>query len=186
MLDLVSMCAASRLRLSSTGRALHDDVGPLLAAAGMLLSSGEQAQALAALDQAMERVRELSQQLNPSPVDRMGLKNALERLVEQAPEIELDFKTKAKPSREEGSLLYEMTLYALRAAAEAGADLFRIEVTGDKNVIVRVIDDGNAKQRPKALAVPIALAEAMGLRVTIATRKSTIVSIAHAHRRSSR
>jgi signal transduction histidine kinase len=59
------------------GRMLHDEVGPLLAASGLRLqllkmdfpdASAHVDEVLAILDDAMERVRALSQELAPSPV----------------------------------------------------------------------------------------------------------------------
>jgi hypothetical protein len=102
--------------------------------------------------------------------------------MEKLPGITLDYQAKARPPREAGALLYEMALYALKAAAESGADTIILKVTGEKAVTVRVIDDGKSRQRKNVLAIPVALAEAMGLRVTITTGKSTIVSISHAAR----
>jgi signal transduction histidine kinase len=62
--------------LRSAGKSLHDDVAPLLAAAGLKLQlvrmdhpqAAEQVNdVLSTLDQAMEHVRQLSQKLSPSP-----------------------------------------------------------------------------------------------------------------------
>ena len=61
------------------GRVLHDDVGPLLSASGLRLqllkmdfpdASARVDEVLAILDDAMERVRALSQELAPSYNER--------------------------------------------------------------------------------------------------------------------
>lgn len=68
---------ASDNKLRRAGKTLHDDVGPLLAAVGLRLqllrmdhpeASEQVNQLLATLDEAMERIRALSQELSPSPV----------------------------------------------------------------------------------------------------------------------
>jgi len=65
-----------RAELLRAGKTLHDDVGPLLAAAGLRLqllrmdhpqTAERLDEVLATLEQAMERVRALSQTLSPSP-----------------------------------------------------------------------------------------------------------------------
>lgn len=64
-------------KLRRAGKTLHDDVGPLLAAAGLQLqllrmdhpaAADQVDELLATLDDAMERVRALSRELSPSPV----------------------------------------------------------------------------------------------------------------------
>ena len=67
------MSAQEKLRRA--GKTLHDDVGPLLAAAGLRLqlvkmdhpqAAAQVDEVLATLDDAMERIRALSQELNPT------------------------------------------------------------------------------------------------------------------------
>ncbi len=63
-------------QLRRAGKTLHDDVAPLLAAAGLQLqvlsmdhpaAASHVTEVLATLEDAMDRIRELSQQLAPSP-----------------------------------------------------------------------------------------------------------------------
>jgi len=63
-------------RLRQAGNILHDDVAPLLAGAGLQLqllrmdhpeAAAQVNEVLATLEDAMDRVRKLSQQLAPSP-----------------------------------------------------------------------------------------------------------------------
>lgn len=68
-------------RLRRTGQMLHDDVAPLLVAAGLQLqiirmdhpaAAAQVNEVLASLEGAMDHVRELSQQLAPSPFTPTG------------------------------------------------------------------------------------------------------------------
>jgi signal transduction histidine kinase len=63
-------------KLEHAGRVLHDDIGPLLSSAGLRLQllrmdypeTAERVREVTeALDQAIDRVRALSQELRPSP-----------------------------------------------------------------------------------------------------------------------
>lgn len=65
-----------RDQMKRAGKSLHDDVAPLLAGAGLKLqllrmdhpeTADQVNDVLATLDDAMERVRRLSQQMAPSP-----------------------------------------------------------------------------------------------------------------------
>lgn len=67
--------------LRQAGQTLHDDVAPLLAAAGLRLqllrmdhpeTAAQIDEVLATLDRAMDHVRKLSQQLAPSPFTPPG------------------------------------------------------------------------------------------------------------------
>jgi signal transduction histidine kinase len=76
-------------------RELHDDVGQLLTLIKISASSvlrhliGDQEQRLAALvrvaDEALGKVRNLSNMLRPAPLDSVGLIEAMHRLVERVP-----------------------------------------------------------------------------------------------------
>jgi signal transduction histidine kinase len=68
--------------LRRVGKTLHDDVAPLLVGAGLQLqllrmdhpeTAVQVTEILATLDDAMERVRRLSQELAPSPFTPTGL-----------------------------------------------------------------------------------------------------------------
>lgn len=186
--QLAAMCAEARAELANAGRALHDDIGPLLAGAGLWLSTDGESpavkEAMGALDRAMESVRALSQRLNPSPVDRLGLEKALILLAAREPRVHVFYETAAGWPREAGSSVFAMVAAAAEAALAASAREVIIRVTGSAKLTVRVEDDGRASGRKKALAVPMALAQAMGLVTAITTKQSTIVSIVYAHRRS--
>jgi len=186
--QLAVMCAEARAELANAGRALHDDIGPLLAGAGLWLSTDGESpavkEALGALDRAMESVRALSQRLNPSPVDRLGLEKALMRLAANEPRVHVFYDGAAGWPREAASAVYAMVAAAVGAAIAAKAREVTIRVTGSARLTVRVDDDGRVSGRKKALAVPMALAHAAGLVTALTTKQSTIVSIIYAHRRS--
>ena len=106
---LAELVAQKDWRLVQTGRALHDDLGQLLTAAGIRfeLLTGDLANLKSApqgtdafqealdsahsgaaelrtiLEQSLERVRTMSGDLNRSTADRLGLKTALARLCEK-------------------------------------------------------------------------------------------------------
>ena len=68
-------------QLRRAGQSLHDDVAPLLAAAGLQLqllrmdhpaAAPQVSEVLVTLEDAMDRIRKLSQQLAPSPFTPAG------------------------------------------------------------------------------------------------------------------
>ncbi|HXP84421.1 MAG TPA: histidine kinase [Bryobacteraceae bacterium] len=182
-----------------SGRALHDDVGPLLSAAGLHLQllrmdhpriEGDIERISAILDQAYERIRAVSQELAPSPVLRGGLKNALERLAELTAAahpgiaIKLNYKVAGELPVDAACALYE----AVHAAVAATAGPFaatRIAITakGAHQVSIRIVDNGRTRGRVKALRAARQVAEAQGLSMTLATKQDTIVLIRYAFRR---
>ena len=90
---LAELVAQRDWRLLEAGRFLHDDLGQLLTAAGIRLDllvnqSGTETAAEFTviqdlIEHCMVRVRTMSDDLNRSTADRLGLKAAIERLVEK-------------------------------------------------------------------------------------------------------
>src|SRR5450631_1520749 len=89
--ELALECVRVYAELRRAAGVLHDDVGSLLAVAGLRLqllsmdfpdASERAAEAAEAISSAMEHVRQLSRAVEPSPVRRTGLKNALLDLAE--------------------------------------------------------------------------------------------------------
>src|SRR6185295_11298799 len=91
---LVSTINAREVESDRVSRTLHDEVGQVLSAVGLQLDVlrldfQKQAPEIAPrtieiqkmLDLAMSQVRTLSYDLNPAVVERVGLQNALDRLV---------------------------------------------------------------------------------------------------------
>jgi len=194
---LAELYALIQLAATRSGRALHDDAGPLLSAAGFHLQSlrmdhpelaGPIDHVTGILDRACECIREVSQELAPSPVLRGGLKNALERLAAVASArgvtIQLSYQIAAELPLEHACALYDAARAALEAAAGAfGATRIAISARGIRQISVKIADNGQPRGRERALETARRIAEAHGLLVTIATKRSTIVSIRYALRR---
>jgi signal transduction histidine kinase len=190
--QLAERYAEARATIARAARAMHDEVSPLLTGAGMQLSlipadfnATPTAEALSALNDAMERVRALSELLNPSPAERLGLREAFAQLAEQDPRIELRYDSKARPAREVAAGLYEITVEAIHAAFAANARRVRLNVTGETDLRIRVLDDGTkTNKRMVFLRIAEALGNNSGIIVQIIQKKSTIVSIKYADRRA--
>jgi len=179
---------------NTAGRALHDRVGPLLMGAGMrlqLLSMDQPdtaeavAEVLSALDQAMEQVREVSQSLAPSPVYRVGLQAALEKLIEELQAdfhgtIRLKFSTNLKLELTFVVQLYDAIAAVLREAiARPGSNKVNVAVTGTKRLVTaRIQDNGRKALKPRDY-LPRLLAEEANFLFSQSTRKGTIVLIRH-------
>jgi signal transduction histidine kinase len=183
------------------GRLLHDEVGPLLSTAGLRLqllrmdfpaAADRVQEVMELLDEAMERVRALSQALNPSPAHRSGLKNALASLIDSSRErfpgtIRLLFSSPARPPADIAAAIYEAVKVAVADAVEhADATLIQVYVRGSKQMSVRVKDNGGAVRSHRALALAALLARHAGLIFDVQTGKGTIVNITHVLRRPSR
>ena len=192
---LATLCHLLETKLRSGSRQLPDHAGPLLSAAGlrlqMLRTDVPEAQAgldevTQILEQAIQRIRTVSQELYRSPADQIGLKNALFRFAEQNPWLSVSYSATAPIPPADAAALYQGAMEAATEALRAGASRVRISVTGRAGVRLRVIDNGRAKGREKALSVPRLLAEQAGLAFECSTGKSTIVSIRYAVRRTPR
>ena len=183
------------------GQVLHDHVGPLLSAAGLRLqllrmdfpdSVGRVREVMDALDDAMERVRALSQELNPSPVYRAGLKNALADLIDQHRQgfpgrIVFEFSTSLRLPVEAAVAMYEAAAVAIAEAAQHGeATRIDVSIRGAKAVTLSVKDNGKGRRSHRALAIAALLARHAGLTFEVGTGKGTIVTISYALRRPSR
>lgn len=114
---------------SRIGRVLHDEIGQLLTAAGLHLDAARQSrqpeeqrqqldEAQRVFEQAIVAVRELSQSLPPSMVQRVGLSFALERLVaryrgESAQRIRLLHDPRARLNARIGQAIFRIAECAL-------------------------------------------------------------------------
>lgn len=188
-----------RAALVRAGRALHDHVGSSLSAAGVQLQllrmDVPAAQtpidaALRALEEALNHVRELSQELCPSPAYRGGLKQALLRLsdrnVAKGCDVAVEYTATAAVPAEIAAALYEAARAAVEQAIQRGASRVRIVVRGASSLVVRIADDGRTPGRARALSVIRTLAHAQGLAFECSGGKGTIVSIRYAIRRPTR
>jgi signal transduction histidine kinase len=197
--DLARVCVQAQAELRRAGRALHDEIGSLLAVAGVRLQLlrmdvpdlAERTQELGeVLDRAMEAVRALSRDLDSSPVRRLGLKNALLGLAKRHGEarrrqVTVRYTVSGALPPEVAEVIYEASSRAVLAAAgRADVTSIRITAAGARSVTVRVADNG--KPRPdSSLAMAAMLARHAGLSFETATGKGTIVSIRYALRRPS-
>jgi signal transduction histidine kinase len=197
--DLARACVQAQAELRRAGRALHDEIGSLLAVAGVRLQLlrmdvpdlAERTQELGeVLDRAMEAVRALSRDLDPSPVRRLGLKNALLGLAKLHSEarrrqVTVRYTVSGALPPEVAEVIYEAASRAVMAAAgRADVTRIRISATGARSVTVRVANNG--RPRPdSSLLMAAMLARHAGLSFETATGKGTIVSIRYALRRPS-
>jgi signal transduction histidine kinase len=197
--DLARACVQAQTELRRAGRALHDEIGALLAVAGVRLQLlrmdlpdlAERTRELGeVLDRAMEAVRALSQDLDPSPVRRLGLKNALLGLAKRHSEarrrqVTVRSTMSGALPPEVAEVIYQAASHAIMAAAgRPGVTRIRITAAGARSVTVRVADNG--KPGPNSsLAMAAMLARHAGLGFEMATGKGTIVSIRYAIRRTS-
>ena len=194
--QIAALYVKARTLLVRAGRALHDDVGSSLAAVGVQLQllrmDVPSAQAridetLGILEATFTRIRDLSQELCPSPVYRGGLKQALLRLAEhhdsQGCHIAVKYFSTAAIPPVIAAALYEAGCAALEQALRQGATRVDIAVRGNGRPVLRVTDDGRKSGRARALAAIGGIAREQGLAFACVTGKSTIVSIRYALRR---
>jgi len=197
--QIAALYIQARAALVRAGRALHDHVGSSLSAAGVQLQllrmDLPQAQArineaLGTLEEALNTVRDVSQELCPSPAYRGGLKQALLRLADQRDSpgchIEMDYTASAQVPAEIAAALYEAVAAAVDQALRQGAANVKITVRGTGSLVLRIADDGRKSGRALALSIIGTLAREQGLGFECTTGKGTIVSIRYAIRRPSR
>jgi len=200
--DLARACVHAQAELRRAGRALHDEIGSLLAVAGVRLQLlrmdvpdlAERTLELGeVLDRAMEAVRALSQDLDSSPVRRLGLKSALLGLAKRHSgarrQVTVRFTVQstmpATLPPEVSEVIYQAVSQAVMAAAgRADVTRIRISAAGTRSVTVRVADNGKPSS-DSSLAMAAMLARHAGLGFETATGKGTIVSIRYAIRRTS-
>src|SRR5579862_2474244 len=120
--QIAALYVRARAALVRAGRTLHDHVGSSLSAAGMQLqllrmdvpqAEARIDEALRTLEEALNKVRDLSQELCPSPAYRGGLKQALLRLADQHNSrnchIDIDYAASAAVPAEIAAALYEVS-----------------------------------------------------------------------------
>ena len=182
-------------------RVLHDEIGSLLAVAGLRLqllqmdypeATESSAEVAAALDGAMKHVRMLTKELDPSPVARTGLKNALIDLANRyrdgyGVETQVKYTATALAAPEIAEALYLAAADAVNVAAfTSNVTRIAISAAGSRILVVRVSFDGNPRGVRARLAAAELLARHSGLALDVTTGKGTIVSIRYAMRRSAR
>ena len=198
---LAEACVDARAKLRYASRALHDDVGSLLAVAGLRLQllgmehpevAAHTREVAEALDGVMDRVRKLTRELDPSPVARTGLKNALLDLAEQSMmthggSVIVRYRATFRPPVEAAEAIYLAAGEVMAAAAaRKSVEKVAISASGSKTVTVRVTHAGKAADAHRDLEHAALLARRSGLTFDVGTGKGTIVTIGYAMPRSSR
>jgi len=196
--QMAALYVQARSALVRAGRALHDHVGSPLTAAGVQLqllrmdlpdAKVQIDETLRILEEALDRVRSISQDLCPSPAYRGGLKQALLRLADQHASsgchIDVEYSSTAVVPGEFAAAIHETAAAAVEKAVSDGASHVSITVRGADNLVVRISDDGRKSGRARALSTPAMLAREQGLRFECGAGNGTIV-IRYALRRSPR
>jgi signal transduction histidine kinase len=200
--ELARECVALYAELRRASGLLHDEVGSLLAVAGLRLqllsmdypAAGARVTEVAeALDGVMEQVRKLSRQLEPSPVRRTGLKNALIDLAETLGGVTLRYTATAVLAPVAVDAVYRAIASVVAAAAGPGVTRIAISVTGSRSVMARIVWNGRFRSASGNLAAAALLARHSGMKFEIAaklektrqnkTNQGTIVVIQYAGRR---
>jgi len=197
--QLAALYIQARSALVRAGGVLHDHVGSSLSAAGVQLQllRMDMPMALARIDDTLRiledtlnRVRDLSRELCPSPAYTGGLKQALLGLRDQdswaACQVEVDYGVTTPVPAEVAAALYEAGWGAVEQAVRNGASRVTITARGASGVELRVADNGRKSGRTRALSAIRTLARAQGLAFECTTGKGTIVSIRYANRRPPR
>jgi len=195
--QLAALYVQARTALVRAGRTLHDHVGSSLSAAGVQLqllrmdvpaAKARIDETIRTLDEALNRLRELSHEICPSPAYRGGLKQALLRLADQhgskGCHVVVDYSATAAVPAEITAALYETAAAAVERAVQNGAAHVRIAARGSAGLVVPIADNGRKSGRVRALSAIRALASEQGLAFACTTGKSTIVSIRYAVRRT--
>jgi signal transduction histidine kinase len=137
----------------------------------------------------MEHIRRLSRALEPSPVRRTGLKNALLDLAESFPGVSVRYTTAVAVPSVDADAIYRAIANSVAAASRApGVTRITISVSGSRSLVARVEHNGRQRGADRELAATALLARHAGLGFEIKarqskTRQGTIVVIQYAGRR---
>ncbi len=193
--ELALECVRTYTELRRAASVLHDDVGSLLAVAGLRLqllcmdfpeASERGAEACEAIGGAMEHIRKLGRALEPSPVRRTGLKNALLDLAQSYPGVTVRYTAAVVLPPVDADALYRAIANSVAAASRApGVARIAISVSGSRSLVARVEHNGRQRGAESELAATALLARHSGLRFEIKTRQvktrhGTIVVIRYA------
>jgi hypothetical protein len=189
--EFASALHESRSAGRACGRVLHDVVGPLLMGMGLRLQilkmdrpdiSKDADELIASLDQAMEKVRALSQSFLLSPVHGLGFEGGVRQLIADRQskftgDIILKYSLLSKPDLELAAPLYDALEFTLdQALRRRGVKRIKVSISGTKRISVKVEGDGRpSAQKPRETAR--LLVEAAGIRFSNLTRGGTIVLI---------
>jgi signal transduction histidine kinase len=174
---IVSTINARELEANRVSRILHDDVGQVLSAVGLqldvlkldykqkepeIVARVNEIQAM--LDEAVQHVRTLSYDLNPSVVERVGLQLALERLVGRVRSgsdvaIRLLYDAALRPPPAVSAAWHKIAEHALdNAVRHSGASKIEVQVKRSKTrSLLEVRDNGRGFSPPDAMQEPAGL-----------------------------
>ena len=155
--------------LARVSRLLHDDVSQILSAVGLQLDAlrmdfREQAPAMdrrtveiqELLEQAIEQLRDISSELNPSIVERAGLQFALDRLAGKVRSrfsgtLRLHFDASLRVPTVLAKAFYKMAECAVDVALAEGCSLIDIYVKRSQGeYVLEITDNGSAETHPDA------------------------------------
>lgn len=165
--SLVALMGAQQEQSARMARLLHDDVNQVLSAAGLHLDllrmefeksspgiAEKTAEIQQLLGQAIEQLREISYELNPAVVERVGLPFALERLVgrmrrHRQVNVRARIDPKVRVELPVASAIYRIAEAALdNAARHAGAEQVELILSGNgANAKLEIRDDGRGFNR---------------------------------------
>jgi signal transduction histidine kinase len=204
---LVSALQAREQEGARVSRFLHDEVGQVLSAIGLQLDllrmdlednvadcSQRIVEVQKVLESAVAQVRDLSYELNPSIVERTGLKLSLDRLIGRYQKdfpgaMRLQYDSSVRLPVEVATAMYKISEQAVENAVEhSGADHVDVIVKmGRQGVTLEVRDDGSGfstdrkELENKGLGLHLMQHHAAqaGLRVSVASTPSqgTIVRV---------
>jgi signal transduction histidine kinase len=182
--------AQSKLR--SAGRWLHDQVGPLLSAAGIRLellrsdypeTASSLEPVMLALEEAMDGVRAMSRDLNPPPAAHLGLRKAFSTLLEAhqesfAGDIRYSYSATANLSHDSITTIYEAAQAVLaRTVSDPSASRVAVVVRGSRGLRIAIKSNGSKVRWPRAdVAALNRRARPAGVSLDVVTKKGTIVS----------
>jgi signal transduction histidine kinase len=157
------------LTLARVSRLLHDDVSQVLSAAGLQLDAlrldfGKTAPGVNQrvveiqnmLEQAIQRLRDISNELNPSIAERAGLHFALEQMMGKARDtfsgvLRLHFDSSARIPSVQAKTFYKIAEYAVDAAvSRPGCSVIDIQVKQARGKLVMEVSDNGAFEDSEA------------------------------------
>lgn len=147
---LAALVSGHEAECERAGRRLHDDIGQILIAVGMQLEAlrmdAETTPGMPdrlrnlqqAIEEAMAKTRELSMDLNPSVVERAGLRFALDQLAENsANDLTIHFEPGIYLPREPAKMFFRVAEYGTGPAARAaGASKVQVHVKDQNGTFV--------------------------------------------------
>ncbi|HLG98106.1 MAG TPA: histidine kinase [Bryobacteraceae bacterium] len=162
--------------LARVARLLHDDVSQVLSAAGLQLDAlrmdfretapGVDQRAIeiqGMLEQAIDRLRGISNELSPSIAERAGLHFALDQLAGKARNdfagvLRLHFDPSARVTPLQAAIFYRIAEYAIGSAmARDHCSLIEIQFKQSHGNLILEIADNGAYQSPDKMPKPLDL-----------------------------